>query len=165
MAPIPDSEHFVDDVVAGEVQFFTDYADPERLEKCLMRGLNYYFHGDKDEFHLRFLASSDVLMREGDKADNCYLVKKGKLKAVRHVDGRQVFLGFIGIGEFVGEMAYINGEPRSADVLAETASELIEIPFERLDHVLFQKPLWSKALMRTLSKRLKTANDLRRGDE
>jgi hypothetical protein len=60
-----------------------------------------------------------------------------------------------------GEMAYINGEPRAANVIAEGPSELIEIPFERLDHVLFQKPMWSKALMRTLSKRLKNANNYR----
>lgn len=164
MSPIPDTEHFVEAVVAGRVQFLQDATDVHAMEKCVMRALNYYFQGDRDEFHLRFLAEGDVLMREGEKADKCFLVKKGRMRAVRHVDNKQVLLGFIEIGEFVGEMAYINGEPRSADVLAEGATELIEIPFGRLDHVLFQKPVWSRALMRTLSKRLKVANEYRVGE-
>ncbi len=163
LSPIPDTEHFVEDVVAGRVQFLANPRDPASLEKVLMRALNYHFHGDNEEFNLRFLSSGEVLMKEGEKADNCYLVKKGRLKAARKVNGKEVFLGFIEIGEFVGEMAYINGEPRTADVFAEVASELIEIPYEKLDHVLFQKPAWSKALMRTLSKRLKIANQLRAG--
>jgi CRP/FNR family transcriptional regulator, cyclic AMP receptor protein len=166
LSHVPDNEHFVDAVVSGRVHFLSDYQDSEQLEKCLMRALNYVFHGERDEeFNLRFLARGETLMKEGEKAENCYLVRQGQLRAVRHVDGREVFLGLIQVGEFVGEMAYINGEPRTADVLADSAAELIEIPFGRLDHVLFQKPSWSKALMRTLSKRLKIANELRASSE
>lgn len=161
LSRIPDTEHFVDAVVAGRVHFLADHNDPVALEKCLMRALNWVFHGERDEeFNLRFLASGEVLMKEGEKADNCYVVRQGKLRAIRVVDGREILLGYVQPGEFVGEMAYINGDPRTADVVADSAAELIEIPFERLDHVLFQKPLWAKALMRTLSKRLKVANDL-----
>jgi hypothetical protein len=158
---IPDHELFVDEVVSGRVQFLEDTADKKAIEKCLTRALNFYFNGDKEEFNLRFLSGGEVLMKEGDRADNCYLLKKGQLKAVRSVEGKEVFLGYVEKGEFVGEMAYINHEPRVADVVAEKASELIEIPFERLDHVLFQKPMWGKALLRTLSRRLKSANDFR----
>lgn len=165
LSPIPDREHFVEAVVAGRVQFFGDFNDEVLLEKCLTRGLNFYFQGDKDDFHLRILATGEVLMREGERGDRCYLVTKGQMRAVRHLDGKDVVLGYVEPGEFVGEMAYINGEPRSADVLAERGTELIEIPFERLDHVLFQKPVWAKALMRTLSKRLKVANEFRSGDQ
>ncbi|MCB0415661.1 MAG: Crp/Fnr family transcriptional regulator, partial [Bdellovibrionales bacterium] len=57
------------------------------------------------------------------------------------------------------EMAYINGEPRSADVVALSDCELIEFGVDRLDSLLFKKPSWSKALMKTLSKRLKRANE------
>ena len=158
---IPEQDVFVDEVVSGRVQFLEDVDDKKAIERCLMRAMNFYFHGDKTEFNLRFLSSGDTLMKEGDRADNCYLLKKGQLKAVRMVSGKEVFLGFVEKGEFVGEMAYINHEPRVADVVAEKASELIEIPFERLDHVLFQKPMWGKALLRTLSKRLKVANSYR----
>jgi CRP/FNR family cyclic AMP-dependent transcriptional regulator len=163
LSPIPDNEHFVDEVLIGRVQFLQDIDNSLFFEKTLARAFNYHAQGDKSEFHLRFLASGDLLMLEGEKADNVYLVRKGRLRAKREVNGSEKILGFVEVGEFVGEMAYINHEPRSADVLAETACELIEIPVESLDHVLFQKPAWTKALMRTLSRRLKTAN-LRNGN-
>lgn len=158
---IPDQDMFVDEVVSGRLQFLEDPSDKKAIERCLMKALTFYFHGDNHQFSLRFLSGGETLMKEGDKADNCYLLRRGKLKAVRMIDGKEVLLGFVLQGEFVGEMAYINHEPRVADIVAEQASELIEIPFERLDHVLFRKPLWGRALLRTLSKRLRDANNFR----
>ena len=60
--------------------------------------------------------------------------------------------------EFAGEMAYINNEPRSAFIEATSDAQLIEVPIELVDKILYKRPAWSKALMQTLSKRLKTAN-------
>lgn len=74
-------------------------------------------------------------------------------------NGQRVDLGKIKAGEFVGEMAHINKEPRSATVTAVTDCELIEIPFGSLDPILFSKPSWSKALFVTLSKRLKLTSE------
>jgi CRP-like cAMP-binding protein len=62
-------------------------------------------------------------------------------------------------------MAYINGEPRSANVKATKDCELVEIPIHLLDHVLFMKPAWAKALMKTLSRRIKNANSSAGTDE
>jgi CRP-like cAMP-binding protein len=156
MCDIPEDDRLVDEVVKGRVQFLNFKAPGNALllEQATARCLNYVTHGDKSEFHVRFLASEEALMREGEKADNVYLLKKGRMRAMR----KEHVLGHVEVGEFVGEMAYINGEPRSADVIADLPCELIEIPVQCLDHVLFQKPAWSKALMRTLSRRLKTAN-------
>lgn len=155
LCDVPDSEKFVDDVVIGRVQFVPDLANKAQLDQAISRALNYVTHGDQSSFHLRFLTAGEVLMRQGEAADNVYLVKKGRLRAVLKANGKEQILGYVEVGEFVGEMAYINGEPRLADVAAETPSELIEIPIAQLDHILFQKPAWSKALMKTLSKRLK----------
>ncbi len=86
-------------------------------------------------------------------------MRSGRLIAIAHhgaAEARE--LGIVETGEFVGEMAYINGEPRSATVKALDLCELIEIPVHLLDHVLFTKPAWAKALMKTLSKRVKAAN-------
>jgi CRP/FNR family cyclic AMP-dependent transcriptional regulator len=165
LQPFPDDDYLIEHVVSGRLQFLTDPQDFQALEKCLMRALDYFFHGDKEEFHLRFFAPGDVLMKEGERGDKCYLLMKGRLRTVRVVDSAEVFLGHVEKGEFVGEMAYINGEPRSADVIVEEATEAIEIPYDRLDHVLFRKPVWARALMRTLSRRLKLANEATRSAE
>jgi CRP/FNR family transcriptional regulator, cyclic AMP receptor protein len=158
LCEVPDADKFVDEVVVGRVQFLADPLNIPKLEQTVSRALNYVSHGDKANFSLKFLATGELLMKEGDKADNVYLVKKGRLRAVHLVNSQEHVLGHVEIGEFVGEMAYINGEPRSADVIAVAPCELIEIPVAHLDHILFQKPAWAKALMKTLSRRLKNAN-------
>jgi CheY-like chemotaxis protein len=155
----PAEERHLDEIVTGRVQYWTSDSEDE-LATCLMRAMNYASQKDDHaEFHLRFLAKGDVLLKEGEKADFVYFVKKGDLEAVKRSENPPVVLGRIGFGEFVGEMAYINGEPRSADVTALTDCELIEVPVGRFEKVLFRRPSWSKALMLTLSKRLKQANE------
>jgi CRP-like cAMP-binding protein len=106
------------------------------------------------------MATGDHLITEGEKADYVYIVRKGKLQAY-HVSstGVETALGDIERGEFVGEMAYIAGQARSAHVRAVTDCELIEIPIGTLDKLLYQRPAWSKTLMATLTKRLKNSNE------
>jgi CRP/FNR family cyclic AMP-dependent transcriptional regulator len=55
-------------------------------------------------------------------------------------------------------MAYINKEPRSACIEALTDAQLIEVPIGLVDKILYKRPAWSRALLQTLSKRLKNAN-------
>ena len=85
-------------------------------------------------------------------------MKSGELTATKEGSNQNVTLGKIKAGEFVGEMAHINNETRSATVQANCDCELIEIPMGTLDLVLFSKPMWAKALVATLSKRLKASN-------
>lgn len=161
LSPLPDQERFTDEVVVGRVQYIDPTAEFELL-KGFAKALNYVAKGEIAEFYLRFLAEGEMLIHEGEKAYFVYLVKRGRLRAFTIRDDREIDIGIINDGEFVGEMAYINDEPRSANVIATTDCELIEIPIDHLDQLLFQKPAWSKALMITLSKRVKRVNDLLR---
>lgn len=163
-APLPEQELFLDQIVTGRVQFLTKANDEKLFSQQVAKALNYSSHDEDKEFHLRFLAPKDQLIKFGDKADYVYIVRKGKLRAYLNTDGQDITLGNISEGEFCGEMAYINGEPRSANVEAISSCELIEVPLGTLDRVLFEKPSWSKALMQTLSRRLKEAN-LKKQDE
>lgn len=156
---IPDHEHFVDEVVTGQVQFLTDLGDAAQFNRCLTKALNRLSQGENSGYRLKFLSAGDVLFREGEKASCVYFVKKGRLEALKKTGAQDVVLGAVVTGEFVGEMAHINGEPRSASVRAVSECELIEIPMNTLDMVLFSKPVWAKALVATLSKRLKSTND------
>lgn len=113
---------------------------------------------DSNSFITLSLKAGEVLFLEGEKADRAFLVKKGKLKASRKSGEKTVELGEVLPGEFVGEMAHITGEPRSADVRALEDTDLIEIPCGTLDMLVFSKPTWTKALLKTLCRRLKEAN-------
>lgn len=156
---IPEKERYLDELVTGKIQFLSDEYNESEATKCLAKGLNFSSHKGVAEFYLKFLTKGDVLLKEGDKADFVYFVKKGQLRAFKQKDGSELTLGYIDFGEFVGEMAYINGEPRSANVDALTDCELIEVPVGTFEKVLFSRPSWSKALMTTLSKRVKAANE------
>lgn len=158
VSPLPETERFVDEVVTGQVHILTRPTDQKTFLQHLTRALNWIAHGDLQGYRLRFLSQNEVLLRDGDTADSVFLVKSGRLKAFKNEGPNEVVLGYINAGEFVGEMAYIHGEARSANVVSLTECELIEIPNDSLDSVLFSKPAWSKALVKTLSSRLKQAN-------
>lgn len=153
-----DADLFIDSVTVGQVHFFNEFQIDAKFAKILARALNFSFRGQKTAFQLRFLTPGEQLLRQGDQPDNVYIVRKGSLKATVLKDGQTVEIGQVLEGEFVGEMAYINHVPRTADVTAATDCELIVIPIDHLDHLLFQKPAWSKALLQTLSRRLQQTN-------
>lgn len=143
---------------SGRVQFLkSDFSDSD-LKLSFVKALNYVLGSGSQDYRVRFIISGEVLIREGESASSVFLVQSGRLKAYKDFSARQTVLGEIGPGEFVGEMAYINREMRSATVVADSDSELVEIPIQFVDRILFEKPSWAKALLRTLSKRLKLSN-------
>lgn len=158
---LPQQEAHLDEFVTGRLQYLADAEGDMEFLGCIAKALNFAFHGKNTEYGLRFLAKGERLITEGEKADSVFIVKEGQLRAFRMVDGSEVLLGHIERGEFVGEMAYINGEPRAANVDAMTSAELIEVPVGTLERVLYRRPAWSKTLMQTLAKRLKNANALK----
>ena len=159
VAPLPDKENFVDQVVTCQVQFLTDAKDENVVSRCLTKALNRLTNDKDFSYRLRFLSPLETLFHEGDQAESVFIVKRGDLHAYKGDGDNKKILGSITSGEFVGEMAHINSEPRSATVTALTDCELIEIPMGTLDTILFSKPAWSRALVATLSRRLKRTND------
>ncbi|MBX9767522.1 MAG: cyclic nucleotide-binding domain-containing protein [Bdellovibrionales bacterium] len=161
LGEVPETEVFVDHIVTGQVQFVDPAASATLMGKALIRAMNFVASTYVKEFNLRFLAPGEILIKAGDLAESVFIVRRGRLSAWKSGETSNTGskpLGYIEKGEFVGEMAYISGEARSADVLCEDECELIEIPVDLLDNILFQKPSWSKALMVTLSRRIKKAN-------
>jgi len=157
LGPAPEEENFIDELITGRMYFIESLNELE-FSQVLAKALNFTSHTNPAVFYLRYLAAGDVLIREGDKAEFVYILKRGQLQAFNVIKEVKNIIGNIEVGEFVGEMSYINHEPRSAYIEALTDSELIEVPIHLVDKILFKRPSWSKALMQTLSKRLKIAN-------
>lgn len=151
-------EMYCDELVTGRVQFLLQCDDPAEFEKILFKSLKFTTADDGKAFSLKYLSNGEILMREGEKADFVYILKQGKLLAFQERNGKKIELGFVSPSEFVGEMAYINGEPRSATVEAVTQCELIAIPLGTFEAILYRRPAWAKTLMAILSKRLKNLN-------
>ena len=61
----------------------------------------------------------DIIMEEGTWAFYAYVLKSGKAKVVRTIDGRPVLIRTVKQGEVVGEMAFLGGAKRTASVIAD----------------------------------------------
>src|ERR1700750_1788055 len=71
----------------------------------------------------RRFAAQQVIFREGDSSDTCYVVRTGHARAVReHIDGRTITPAHLGPGDIFGELAMFDDERRSATV--ETLDEV-----------------------------------------
>jgi CRP-like cAMP-binding protein len=61
----------------------------------------------------------------------------------------------LGPGECIGELALLDGEPRSAGAVAVTDTTLLEVPSDRFRHLLLSQPQAARALLRTLDRRIR----------
>src|SRR3712207_2773581 len=67
----------------------------------------------------RRFSPGQVIFREGDESDTCYIVAAGHARALReHSDGRTIALARFGPGDIFGELAMFDDERRSATVEA-----------------------------------------------
>lgn len=153
-----DTNLFLHETKAGRVTYLKE---PDN-EAAVLEAMEKFAAPNKEEkpaYNIIHLSAGDVLFKEGENTQLVYIVKNGTLRAYAQViEGGRIDLGDIKSGEFVGEMGHFNHEPRSATVEAVTDVELIEIPMAALDDVIFSKPSWAKALVKTLAQRLKKAN-------
>ena len=77
------------------------------------------------------LPGGQTLFSAGDRSDQLYFLRAGRLGAFRREPGHEVhFLGVIRPGEPAGEMSLIANAPHSADVVALRDSEIIAVPRE-----------------------------------
>jgi CRP/FNR family transcriptional regulator, cyclic AMP receptor protein len=104
------------------------------------------------------LSANDVLLKQGENSQHMYWLQSGQLVVTKKEGSRSIILGHIYKGELVGELSFLDSEPRSATVQAETDCELIKIPQDTLDKILAEQPKWLGILIRTLAERLRKAN-------
>lgn len=76
----------------------------------------------------------EVIFREGDEADCAYLIDSGRIEI--HVDSLEensMPVAILGVGDILGEMAIIDGSPRSASAVALEECEVVEVSKEQLN--------------------------------
>lgn len=99
---------------------------------------------------------NSIIVTEGDSQNNFYIVEAGNLKVyVDGEDGRQVTLNWLESGDYFGELALIDGEPRSASVITLTPTELRVISQHDFHEFLANEPGVALALMRALARRVR----------
>jgi CRP/FNR family cyclic AMP-dependent transcriptional regulator len=105
---------------------------------------------------VRHYARGETIFLEGDEGTALCLIAEGRVRIQRTgADGREVVLNVYGPGEIFGELALLDGEPRSADAIAQDASRVFWL--QRRDFVAFldSHPRAAMTMLASLSRRLR----------
>lgn len=104
------------------------------------------------------LLPGEFLVHEGDASTEMYYLQSGTLAVLKRKGDSVHQIGTIISGELVGEMSFLDKEPRSASVKAMTESVLAVVPLDKLETTMAGQPKWFTALLHTLTDRLRKAN-------
>jgi len=104
----------------------------------------------------RKLAKGEVLIKKGEAGDSLFLVHYGWMKIVTEDSkGDELIINKCGPGETIGEMALIDGAPRSATVIALEDAEVLELKQDVFEEILDKRPDVSLSIIRSYSNRLR----------
>ena len=100
-----------------------------------------------------------VVFREGDSSDTCYIVRDGRARATHeHGDGRTITLATFGPGDIFGELAMFEDERRSATVEAVEPTSVVAVLGPDMRALMNEHPEIATRLVIALGRRLREAN-------
>jgi CRP-like cAMP-binding protein len=114
--------------------------DADGLEN-LIRGMRMRrFRRNETVFHL------------GDPGDALFIVMSGSIKITLPADtGEEAILATLRPGDFFGELALLDGAPRSATAIANEATETYVLPRDKFRELVATEPVMREALLATLA--------------
>jgi CRP/FNR family transcriptional regulator, cyclic AMP receptor protein len=104
--------------------------------------------------HWRLCTASEVVLDCGDQTDEVFFIIEGSVRiALRTAFGYEAILNDLGAGEFFGELAAIDGIPRSANATALSRTRLCVVPATGFMDLALSSPAFARRLLRLLSTR------------
>jgi CRP/FNR family cyclic AMP-dependent transcriptional regulator len=101
-----------------------------------------------------------ILFSKGDESASLYVVCTGKVHVtVCDEQGREIVLSVIGPGEYFGEMAAMDGAPRSATIVTKEPSEILIIHRDDFRRALSSNPDTMLSLLKVFLERLRKADE------
>ncbi|MDY7038253.1 MAG: cyclic nucleotide-binding domain-containing protein, partial [Thermodesulfobacteriota bacterium] len=98
----------------------------------------------------RHCHEGELLFSEGDEADGAYLIKKGRIGIVSHSNDEEIYLAELMERDIFGEMALIDGEPRSADAKTMIDTILGFLPQKKYNQIINERSELSYRLMSSI---------------
>lgn len=102
----------------------------------------------------RTAKAGEIIFNEGDKAEELFVIRSGQVgirlgnRTLSELPANSIF----------GEMALIDGAPRSATAVALTDVELIPVSEKQFLFLVSQTPFFALKVMRVLARRLRAAS-------
>lgn len=104
------------------------------------------------------LSKGELLFAEGEKSRAMYLIKSGSIRLFMKKGDSNIEIDTVRAGQILGELAFLDGNPRSVSGEALTDCELVEISGPMFMEVLGKAPEWLKIMLKTVVGRLRAAN-------
>jgi CRP-like cAMP-binding protein/Fe-S-cluster-containing hydrogenase component 2/thioredoxin reductase len=100
----------------------------------------------------RFKAG-DVVFNEGEVGDCLHMIRRGSLTISRNIGGKEVVLSYVAAGNYVGEMALLGDNRRSATARAAIATETIRLEGDAFKQLIKRDPMLRLRLQSEYSQR------------
>ncbi len=110
------------------------------------------------EIYGRDFPAGAVVFEEGDPGSRMYVIRSGEVRILKRVAAREIELARLGAGEAFGEMALLEGRPRSATAVVASAARILEIDEAAFEDLVRRNGEIALRLLRRLSGRLREAN-------
>jgi CRP-like cAMP-binding protein len=108
----------------------------------------------------RRYAKDDAVFHADEIGDVFYLIREGQVKVtMTSPEGKEIILSILAAGDFFGEMALFDNEPRSATVIAIEPLEVVSIWRTDFLHILSDNFSITQKVLGELSKRLRNASN------
>ncbi len=109
-------------------------------------------------FSERQCAPGEVIVPQGRGGYGFFILVSGRAKAVRRLDnGEEVVVNQFGPGDFFGELALLDGGPRTASVIAEEPTVCLIMPREHFLGVLREDGEIAVAILEELARRFRAS--------
>jgi len=125
--------------------------------RCLSdRHVDYIVSG----FSIRSARKGETVFFQADESTELYIILRGRVKVTLLSEGGEEFiLTDLNEGDFFGELSLIDGNPRSATVIAEDDSTFAVLQRERLLNTIRQEPDIAIELLVSVVQRLRRATE------
>jgi phosphoribosyl 1,2-cyclic phosphodiesterase/CRP-like cAMP-binding protein len=97
----------------------------------------------------------EIIFKQGEPAGGLYFVRSGSIRLSVRRNGREVVLGTAGVGDTLGELAAVDGGPRTATARAVETTTADYIPREALAACLAAAPAAAARLLQVMARRLR----------
>jgi len=106
----------------------------------------------------------DVVFLEGEPADYFFLILEGRIKISRlNQEGKEVIIAILCSGNFFGDMAILDGLPRSTDAIAEEKSVVLAVRQEDFYTLLNNNSLIAVEILKELASRIRNSDSQIKG--
>lgn len=130
----------------------------EALARCrLFAGMSpESLHAIARTLRTRRFRRGEVLFHEGDPGDALFIVASGAVKVVvPSEEGDEAILATLRRGDFLGELALLDGAPRSASAIALEPTEMMALPRDQFRSLVASEPAIRDALFAALTAELR----------